>query len=177
MLEEYLLICVPIIALLSNIIVQLATYRTIRNMELMKTIFLGFFVGVVFLLLYQNMFLGSITNTRVEKYFLNISNLLIYICLGYCYFAFINLNISAMRIRILQEIYATKKKIGMDDILLRYNGEEQIELRLRRLIRTGQIIHRNGKYRIGKPTMLILANIVTLMKLLILGKRTSLIDN
>ena len=92
--------------------------------------------------------------------------------LEYCYFNFINLGETARRIRILRELYDSKKGLSMAEILERYNAKNIVEKRLSRLINHGQIIDKNDKYYIGNPIMLLIARIIVTMKLILLGKKS-----
>jgi len=57
-----------------------------------------------------------------------------------------------------------------EQVLERYNGQSQVEARLTRLLGGGQIVLRDGRYRIGKPVMLLIARVMVALKRLLLGK-------
>ncbi|SVD55984.1 uncharacterized protein METZ01_LOCUS408838, partial [marine metagenome] len=50
----------------------------------------------------------------------------------------------------------------------------QFENRINRLTKNGQILHQEGKYYLGKTTLLIISKIVIIIKLAILGKKPSI---
>ena len=54
-------------------------------------------------------------------------NLMTYSLFWLCYFAFINTGVSALRIRMLRELYDSPDGLTMDEILIRYNSKEIIE--------------------------------------------------
>jgi len=60
----------------------------------------------------------------------------------------------------------------MKEILSRYNAKSVVEMRIRRLINSGQITYNNGRYYIGSPVLLLMAKIIITMKLIILGKKS-----
>jgi hypothetical protein len=101
-----------------------------------------------------------------------VTNFLIYAALGYCYFHFINLGETARRIRILRELYEAPDGLPLEGILERYNAKHIVEMRLRRLIHNGQIVERDGRYYIGSPVMLLIARSITLLKVVILKKKS-----
>jgi len=101
-------------------------------------------------------------------------NIIIYSSLGYCYFHFINLGETARRIRILRELYESNGGLTLDKILKRYNAEAMVELRLQRLISSGQIILKDGRLHVGKPVLSFISKIIILMKLILLGRKSEL---
>lgn len=149
-----------IIGLAANVISQVCISRYIPRFGLLKSILVGFIFGMCILLFLS--LSGNISSLLV--------NGITYSALGYGYFHFINLGETARRIRILRELYDSKEGLSMAEILERYNAKEIIEKRINRLINSGQIIYRNGRYYIGKPTMLLIARIIATMKLIVLGR-------
>ncbi len=97
-------------------------------------------------------------------------NIVSYSALGYCYFHFVNLGETARRIRLLRELSESNAGLSMDEILQRYNAKEIIENRLNRLLKSGQVIHKDNRYYIGKPVMLFMSKMVVFAKRFILGK-------
>ena len=93
---------------------------------------------------------------------------------GYCYFHFINLGETARRVRIAIELWESEIGLSMDELIKRYSASDIINYRLQRMINNEQIVDRNGAYHIGKATMLWMAKLLVMMKLIFLGKNTSL---
>ncbi len=163
-------ICIPFIGLGINMIFQAASLKLIKGLGLLKSVFLGFSAGLIFV-------------TGSEFYFYNIPrggigdfigllcvNLLTYTALGYTYFHYINLGETARRVRILREL--TEHEGGMDEqeILAKYNSRDIIEKRLGRLLKNKQVILRDGKYYIGRPTVLWIAKIINVIKMIVFGR-------
>ena len=101
-----------------------------------------------------------------------IANIIIYCCLGYCYFHFVNLSVTARRIRLLRLIYSHDKGLTYPEILRMYNGKKMIDNRIERLIGSGQIKKNGNRYFIANPTMLLISKIILLLKLIVIGKRS-----
>jgi hypothetical protein len=162
----YLHILNPIIGLATNVLVQVVGFRFVPNLGLLKSVILGFVIGLLSLFFLESYIFF------LKKEFLPTTavNLFIYLSLGYCYFHFINLGETARRIRILRELYDSKRGLSMKEILERYNAGKVIEMRLERLLKNGQVVYKNSRYYIGKPIMLLITKILVLMKLIILGK-------
>jgi hypothetical protein len=161
----------PIVGLVINVLAQIFGSRYISSMSLLKSVFLGFFVGLlsVFIIEFYVDFAFAVPSKDFISYF--ISNTIIYISLGYCYFQFINLGETARRIRILRELYGTKDGLNMEGILNRYNAGGVVEMRINRLLANGQIILKNDRYFIGRPFMLLIAKIIKIIKLIVIGKK------
>ena len=167
----YFQLLIPLLCLGVNVILQVLSSRYISSLSLLKSVYLGFLSGFVFFLFCE--FLLFSMNPDFSWWFAgtSASNLIIYFALGYCYFHFINLGETARRIRILREIYDSHDGLSTDGILERYNADEIVEKRLRRLINNGQIVSRDGRYYIGRPEVLLMANILAAMKLLLFVKK------
>jgi len=101
-----------------------------------------------------------------------ITNIIIYVSLGYCYFHFINLGETARRIRLLREIYDSDVGLTTFELLKLYNAKEVFLYRIERLLKNKQILLQNDRYLIGNPTILWVANIIIFLKFLVLGKRS-----
>lgn len=93
-----------------------------------------------------------------------------YSALGYCHFHFVNLGETARRIRLLRELYQAGDLLSHAELLSRYNAREIVEKRISRLIRSGQIVFRNGRYFIGNRTVVRIAQIMVRFKVILLGK-------
>ena len=161
---SYLHLFSPIISLGINVSSQVLISRYVDRIGLLKSIFVGFAMGAITLLIIELCSLDYISSFVV--------NLLIYSALGYCYFHFVNLGETARRIRLLRELAGLENGLSEEEILQRYNAEEIVTKRLGRLIKNGQIICKNNCYYIGKPLMLFISKLIVSMKILILSKRS-----
>jgi len=165
-------IFIPLLAFILNVIAQIFLSRISENIGLLKSIIYAFGTGFCVVILGE-IYMGvyySVQNSGIVS--IAISNIIIYSALGYCYFHFLNLGETARRIRILRELYESEDGLSMDEILKRYNAREIVQRRAGRLIKSGQIMVKNGKYYIGTPALLIMAKIIVAMKLLFLGKES-----
>ncbi|MBI5042547.1 MAG: hypothetical protein HZC10_01655 [Nitrospirae bacterium] len=172
MFYSYLQVLNPVLGLMINVIVQVICSRFIQRLGLLKTVFLGFFVGMLSVLMIE-LYIFFATSAHFTDFFMMFAaNFIAYASLGYCYFHFINLGETARRIRILGEIYDSKDGLSLEEILQRYNAKEIVEKRISRLLNNGQVILKNGRYYIGNPIMLMINRIIVAMKLMLLGKRS-----
>jgi hypothetical protein len=100
------------------------------------------------------------------------ANLLLFAALGYCYFHFVNLAITARRIRLLLELAASPAGLSFREIVARYGARDMIARRIARLEGSGQIRERGGRYVLGAPVMHGIVQVMLALKLLLLGKRS-----
>lgn len=157
----------PVISFILNVICQIFCARYIKSLGLLKSIFFGCIFGLI--IIFAIVFIYLSDRVNLSQIIYSIVN---YGALSYCYFHFINLGETARRIRLLRELIDSKDGLSVQEILERYNAKEIIEKRLGRLIKSGQIIFRDGRYYIGKPIMLLIANIIISLKLIILGRKS-----
>lgn len=162
----------PVAGLAANVAVQLSCSRLLPRWSLLRSVIVGFAIGFACTIVIDStLFRISLQPMpRIAGVFT--TNILTYIALGYCYFHFVNLGETARRIRILKEIRESENGLTMEEILSRYNAAAILRYRLDRLLRKGQIIYRDGRYFLGKPTMLFMARIILLMKQIVTGKRS-----
>ena len=165
----YFNILIPIISILGNISAQIFSYKYLLHKKLLKSEYFGFLCGVIVLAVCQAFVYGE---PAVESLSLLCVNLIIYFCLSYCYFNFINMGETARRIRLLRELCDSSQGLNKEEILSRYNAEVVVDLRMRRLLNNHQIISRAGRYYVDSPVMLLIAKAIVLMKLVVLGKKS-----
>lgn len=170
-MQIYLQAVIPVIALTVNVVFQLFTYRFLPSIGYLKSLFSGFVAGVLLLLGAEYYFFRvSLTSYNDFIPFL-VMDLVTYAALGYCYFSFLTLGVSSLRIRVMREIHDCAEGLTLEEILERYNAQEMIKTRLSRMLANKQVKEKNGRYFIERPIMLLMAKFIVFMKFLVLGKR------
>ena len=169
MAHSYIIFLSPIVGFSVNVLIQVLSCRYVKGFRILKSIFLGFSIGF-FLLLAPVAFLPQMG--WAEFVSICIVNIVTYGCLEYCYFNFINLGVTARRIRLLWDLSEAQAGLSYDEILKQYNATTMIHERLKRLLDSGQVIEKNGRYFIGKPVMSFISEIILFLKLLIIGKKS-----
>jgi hypothetical protein len=171
-------VATPVLSLMVNAFVQIFTFRQIKRIGLLRSIFIGFVAGMVSIFLME---MGSwhkfLYASRIDLVFILIVNIITYSMLGYCYFHFINLGETARRIRILRELYEHKEGLSKSEILKQYNAKEVLDNRMNRLVNNGQVILRNGRYYIGNRKMLLIANMIYSLREITFGSRTQVLKS
>jgi len=165
-------VLVPILGLAANVLSQLICVRIFPKLGILRSVFIGFATGGTGVFLSEVYLFTQFKTQAADALSLLAANMIIYFSLGYCYFHFINLGITARRIRILRELHASGEGLSLNELLEKYNAGDMIDRRVERLLNSGQIICRDGKYHTGKPAMLLMSLIIVAMKRFILGKKS-----
>jgi hypothetical protein len=96
-----------------------------------------------------------------------LAELCIYLCFGYCFFHFNNMGETARRVRLAIELHRAPQGLTRAELLVRYGAREIIDRRLARLLESGQIRERQSHYVLGNRSVLVMARIVALFKLVL----------
>jgi len=165
----YFNILIPILSICFNILFQILFCKFLIKRGLLKAVYLGFVCGLLIFMICEFIAYRNFPASWLPLFTVN---LIIYGCLSFSFFTFINMGETARRIRLLRELYDLPNGLTKEQILNRYNSKEIIDIRLQRLLGNGQLVLRNGSYFIASPVMLFFSGMILLMKLLILGKRS-----
>ena len=159
-------------ALTLNMVIQIITCRYISSLSLLRSAFISFSIGLFAVVLTEtSVFLNDSSLPFNEFASLLITNLAIYSIFGYWYLIFITMSHIALRTQMVIEIHNSKAGLSMEEILNRYNSKDILEKRISRLINNRQLIYRDKKYFIGKSGILWYANLLKLMRFIILGEK------
>jgi glutaminyl-tRNA synthetase len=166
----YCYVLSPLMAFGINVALQICRVRFSANKRLLQAVSFGFWGGLLLLAASNGLFLFLLDEGAAEKAGSFLVNLLIYFSCSNIYFHFVNMGETARRIRLLRELYDAPEGLLLNDILLRYNAREIVARRLDRLLGSGQIKYGDSKYYVNKKTMLSLAKIMLLLRMVLLGK-------
>jgi hypothetical protein len=148
----------PVYGLLLNVLVQLIAVRS--GFSLLRSIFTGFAAGLLYVLWGSRVPVSSP------------GDILSYGALGYCYFHFLNLGETARRIRLLRELYEHPGGLSEAELLARYDSRGILAARMERLLSSGQLLLRGGRYYTGSPAVLLIARMTTRLKLIVTGRKS-----
>lgn len=94
-----------------------------------------------------------------------------YLALAFGFWAFLNLNITSMRIRILRQLLRAGGRMGLSDMAVSYTLAERLRRRLERLAKGGQIMCEDGRWRLRSWQVLAIARCVEAWRGFILPRR------
>ena len=94
-----------------------------------------------------------------------------YLALAFGFWAFLNLNITSMRIRILRELLRAGGHMALSDMAVFYTPAERLRRRLERLEKGGQIKREDGRWLLGSWQVLAIAHCVEALRGFVLPGR------
>jgi hypothetical protein len=166
---DWLWIALPVVALASDMAIQMLTFRVKGRRDPWASILLGVAAGLLVVIA------GSVWAARrpgsADAIALMAMNVVSFVALAYGYFAFVNLNFTSLRVRFLRELIHFDRPVSAVELLGVYDARQALALRLDRLLEKGQLVERSGRYYVeGTNSFLLLAYILDFLKWLILGR-------
>ena len=160
---------IPILSVLVNLIVQVASFRYWKGSNYFLTIILGFSVGLAAFVFLETLFLWEDFSTDHLLTALLV-NTPIYICLAYCYYSFVQLGQTSIRIRLYAEIASKTDGLSAEEVAREYSDDSLVAVRIQRLVESGDLIDRNGAFFIGRSRLPLIGDILFAAKRFLLGK-------
>ena len=80
--------------------------------------------------------------------------------LSFCFWTFLNLNITSLRIRVIRELLQAGGAIAVVELLASYSDAERLQRRLARLLNGRQIELVDGNWRLRSSLILIIARCI-----------------
>jgi hypothetical protein len=160
---------IPIIAVLMNLIVQALSFRHWKGANYFLSIILGFGVGLAGFAIMETLFLWrDFSSDHLITALL--VNAPIYICLAYCYYSFVQLGQTSIRIRLYAEIASKPDGLDAEEVAKEYSDDSLVAVRIHRLVESGDIVLTQGFYHVGKTRLVVVASILVAAKKFLLGK-------
>lgn len=160
----------PLAAMAVNVIAQIAAYRLRRGSQFFRSIVEGFLAGAIALAIAEVMLAPNSGHMSDYLTLGLLVNVPIYLALSYCSYNFMQLGQTSIRIRIYSEIAARPGGINVEEMRREYDDKALTDGRLRRLIESGDIVEREGRYYVGRYRLVGISNIIFGAKRFLLGK-------
>jgi len=163
------LLC-PILALAVNVITQVLAFRATRGAHYFRSIVQGVLAGLLFLAVFEALFeagAGSFGGLVATTLLVHAPT---YLALSYCAYNFIQLGQTSIRIRMYAEIASQPSGVSVEEMKREYNDQAMMQARLRRLIESGDIIEKDGRYFVGRRRLVVISDIIVAAKRFLLGK-------
>ena len=93
-----------------------------------------------------------------------------YLALAFGFWAFLNLNITSMRVRMLRQLLRAGGRMTLSDMAVSYTPAERLRRRLERLENGGQIMCEDGRWRLKSWQVLAVARCVEAWRRFILPR-------
>lgn len=152
--------------------VQVGVCRHLPSLGWLRSFFAGFAAGYPVTILPLLGLLAPVPPPFGGTAALFVASGLSYASCVFFYFNVINGGRSALRIRLLDELDRAPGGLTYDELRARYSPEEMYRTRLERMVGHGQVRRRGGRLHVGRPTLLFIARLVTLAKLVVTGRRS-----
>lgn len=169
MQHDLLLFLSPLAGAIVNVTVQVASLRASPRADVWGSVIYGFMAGLAGALVSSTLALRAAALQTPDALALGLVSLGSYLAIAYGYFAFVNLNLTSLRIRLLREMWGADRPVSEEEVLSRYGPGEALDLRLLRLTAKRQLIQRGDRYYVeGFPTLLLVAYLLEALKRVIL---------
>ena len=165
---NWLITLLPIIGLSVNVLSQILSVHASSRIGL--SMLLGLFAGAV---VCGSIVLGVSSADIISKMDMMVV-LTSYLALSFCFLAFLNLNITSLRIRMLRELLRRDAHgLKLEDINSLYSSAEMFDRRLDRLVRTGQIVRKENKWVIKSNKLIFFVTVSKWLRMLIFSTSDS----
>jgi hypothetical protein len=162
----------PIAALAINMAVQIVGFRLRRGSHFFRSVMEGFFLGALALLIIESLLIiGDETRSDGVTMALLV-NLPTYLALSYCYYSFVQLGQTSIRLRMYSEIASRAAGVTIAEMEREYDESALTDMRVQRLIESGDILEKEGRYFIGRRRLLLVVHIIFAAKHILLGKKS-----
>lgn len=162
---EWLLTLSPLIGLAINVVGQVTSVHLFHRVSL--SILAGLVIG-----LGGTIFIYYLLS---DKAFFPIgmgcTSVLTYLSLSFCYWAFLNLNITSLRIRMARELLSNNL-LQTKDLLRQYSPQELFNRRIQRLETAGHIKNLSGKWTLLSKKLLIFIIVSSNLRKLIIPSKS-----
>jgi hypothetical protein len=92
--------------------------------------------------------------------------ILTYLCFAFCFWVFLNLNLTSLRIRIVRHLFHKNGSATLADLLVSYSDSERFERRISRLAKGGQIEMVDGRWKLRSSVLLNIGRSIELIRVL-----------
>ena len=164
----------PIVGIAVNVVAQISLFRNRHGAEFFHTIFVSALMGLAACLILEAGLIIARQNQLYDALWLSSGNILAYLALSYCYYHFVQLGQTSIRIRLCVEIAASKGGLTVQEIAARYSDKMLMGMRLQRLLESGDIVQRDGRYFVRRSRFVRVAQALFTARRFLLGRASEL---
>ena len=165
MRADWLLSFAPIIGLGTNCLMHILC-RKVLGLRTGYALVCGFLLGLVIMAVVAAANVPAAIST-VDLAGLWATLGLTYVALAFGFWAFLNLNMTSLRIRMLRELLHSEHGMSQTELFGRYSAEEFLRRRLARLERSGDLVFVDARYRLGSQKLLYLDRCLKVLRAVI----------
>lgn len=164
---EWTVALAPLVALVVNAMTEIVCAH-VSHLQLSKSIVGGFLCGLAVTVALILLGLAKLTPNYVESADVLLVGSLTYLALAYGFWAFLNLAITSLRIRVLREMLRAGGSTNMAELLRRYAPVERLGRRLERLKNGKQICLERDRWRLNSYHVLTIARSMEMLRRIVL---------
>jgi hypothetical protein len=162
----------PIVAMAVNVVVQIVLFRLRRGTHYFGSIIQAFLCGALTCLVAESFFIVS-SGFAGDRVFLALAvNVPIYLGLSYCFYSFVQLGQTSIRLRMYSEIAGQAQGVSLVEMEKEYDEHRLAEMRLQRLIESGDLVGQQEHYVIGKNRLVLIASVIFAAKHFLLRRKS-----
>lgn len=94
-----------------------------------------------------------------------------FFALAFCFWTFLNLNVTSLRIRILRELLHAGGSVSVEQLAAQYSDDEFLSRRLARLEAAKQLSFVEGRWRLESRVLLVLARTMDAARFIVLPRQ------
>jgi hypothetical protein len=159
----------PLLGLAANVLAHLAAANAARG-KVGVSMMAGTACGLAITLAATYAGSAAAPGLRVDLFDTWLLGIASYLALSFGFWAFLNLNLTSMRIRMLRETFRAGGSIPLAILLERYAPAERLRRRLERLAKGGQLVKLDGRWRLRSRHLLVVAQCLRLMRVIVLPR-------
>lgn len=162
---DWLLTFAPIIGLGTNCLTHIVC-RKLFGLRISFSLAGGFLLGLLVVAVIVATYVPALASTA------DLAGLwttlgLTYVALAFGFWAFLNLNMTSLRIRMLRELLHSEHGMARAELFGRYSAEEFLRRRVARLERSGDLALVDGHYSLGSRKLLYLDHCLKILRAVI----------
>ncbi len=152
-------------SVLANSFSQIAGRRLMgERLSVFRSALLGLLWGAITLTVIEACLIGSSDAAAMHVRWLS-GDVLMFLSASYCWLHFVNIGEASVRLRMAREILdAEPRGLTTEELASRYGIETIVDTRIQRMIESGELFHKEGRYFFGKPRMLLVARAFSLLR-------------
>lgn len=154
----------PFAALAINSLIYLFNRRYLKR-SIGVSIAVGFVLGLIAVVA---LIAWTMPQANIDSLDAWVGTIMTYTAVSFGFWAFLNLNITSIRISILRYMLQNGATVNIADLLATYAGEKLLQRRLLRLTAGGQVVLVEGKWRISSPVLLSMARFISIIRKILL---------
>ena len=167
-MNDFQVLVLPLLGFAAHLAAHIASYKVTRGkIGLYTSLLAGFVIGWLAVIAIVLSHSGQDIQLLLYRI---LEGGLCFSFIWYCFFHFVNIGETSLRIRVLGELQESGRAMSFIELSSVYNPRMIVEARLARLRQSGEIGERAGQYSVAKPKLLLVAKVIRFLRLILHGE-------